>query len=587
MYRTTILSVISVLIIAATACTAGLQLTPFEKLNQGEAVLNSHKGAACRSSVKPMKSTLRYLPADVTDMPSYLRIRVLPDGSYILFWQERLAPGDGNGRHTLYAKSPDLEHWTPCGYLFEGGEVVNGRGEKDQRVFTNANAIVLSDGELLACSSYRNIRTYPSIDHKSDQGIVIKRSGDGGLTWYDEKVIYHGPNWEAHLMELPSGELQCYFSESRPWTSWSHSGTSLVYSKDGGRTWEPSLDSKPLRVMRKKWWCEDMGRYLLTDQMPVGIRLNGTDQLAFAMETVTGRVKGRQSFSTSIVFSKEDGTWIPVEDEEESESMTDRMDNVDRGANAAGPYLLQVPSGETVLYLTTKGRLYTMVGDETARNWSEISKRPVFPGWAGWPGGEVETAHTLLAVSPQRNAKDESTAGVIRIALNHDIAASWRKVRPDGRNREWKDTDEALYLGEFSDAAATIRSSADKYNIYFLVEVADTSLAGDDCVALMLSDSVSHIEVKLSHSGLVSAMKDGQPVEGIAAGAAFEGTVDDSSDRDTGYVAEVSVPRSLFDLRDGFICLNAVLYDNDAGKEEYLIEPASSDGIHVTGLHVL
>lgn len=566
------------------SCSTGLHITPFERLNQGGAVLNSHKGATARSTVKPMGSSLHYVPADVTVSPAYPRIRVLPDGSYILFWQEKLSPGDGNGRHTLYAKSVDLEHWTPCGYLFEGGEVINGRGEKDTRVFTNANAIVLSDGELLACSSYRNIRTYPSIDHKQDHGIVIKKSKDGGLTWYGEKVIYHGPNWEAHLMELPSGELQCYFSESRPWVSWSHSGTSMVYSRDGGETWEPSLDSKPLRVMRKKWWCEDLGRYLLTDQMPVGIRLNGTDQLAFAMETVTGRVNRKQSFSTSIVFSQEDGTWIPVEDEEESESMTYRLDNVDRGANAAGPYLLQLPSGETVLYVTTRGRIYTMVGDETAHNWSGISQRPVLPGWAGWPGGEVESSHTLLAVAPQRNVRNENTVGIIRLALNHDIAATGRKVRTDGRSREWKDTDEALYLGEFSDASATIRSSADRENVYFLVEVADTSLSGDDYVALMLSDPVSRIEVKLSYSGLVSAMKDGHHVDGIAAGAVSEGTADDSSDRDTGYAVEVSVPRSLLDIREGFISLNAVLYDNDAGKEEYLMEPSSSDGVHIIGL---
>ena len=33
----------------------------------------------------------------------------------------------------------------------------------------------------------------------------------GGYTWFGEKEIYHGPCWEPHLIELPSGEIQCFF----------------------------------------------------------------------------------------------------------------------------------------------------------------------------------------------------------------------------------------------------------------------------------------------------------------------------------------------------------------------------------------
>ena len=45
------------------------------------------------------------------------------------------------------------------------------------------------------------------------------------------------------------------------------------------------------------------------------------------------------------------------------------------------------------------------------------------------------------------------------------------KVKVNGNNREWKKTDEALFLGEFSDACATIRAAQDEDNLYFLVEV--------------------------------------------------------------------------------------------------------------------
>lgn len=566
-------------VLLCTACGNRLKLTPFEELNQGDVPLNSHKGSYDRSSVKLMHSTFNLLPADTVSLkwPSYPRVRVLPDGSYILFWQEGLSVGDGNGRHTRYAKSDDLVNWQHQGYLWECENVVNGLGNEDIRVYTNANGLVLSTGELMVCSSFRTVYTYNKPEYKSEQGLKIKFSKDGGLTWYGEQIIYHGPNWEAHLMETRDGEIQVYFSESRPWTSWSHSGTSLVYSRDGGKTWQPELGEKPLRVMRKNWWCEDMGRNLLTDQMPVGIRLNGTDQMAFAMETVTGRVKNRQSFSTSIVFSPEDGKWIPIEDEETSDSPTYRLDNVDENGNASGPYLVQFHSGETVLLLTTRGKIYTKVGDERAHNWSETSPRPIFPDWAGWPGAEMESSHTMLATTVQRPGGGEKTIGVVRLALNHDITATPRRVRVNGKTGEWKNTDEALFLGEFSDAYATVRASQDKDNIYLLVEVSDTDMAASDYVALMLAETGSltsdALTINVSADGLLISDKGGLKVDSIVSARMAEGTLDEDGDTDKGWAVEIAVPRNIFTIKDSALALNAILYDNASEREDFLSEP--------------
>lgn len=570
---------IALAVLLSTACDNRLKLTPFEELNQGDAPLNSHKGSYDRSSVKLMHSTFNLLPADTVSLkwPSYPRVRVLPDGSYILFWQEGLSVGDGNGRHTRYAKSDDLVNWQHQGYLWECENVVNGLGNEDIRVYTNANGLVLSTGELMVCSSFRTVYTYNKPEYKSEQGLKIKFSKDGGLTWYGEQTIYHGPNWEAHLMETRDGEIQVYFSESRPWTSWSHSGTSLVYSRDGGKTWQPELGEKPLRVMRKNWWCEDLGRNLLTDQMPVGIRLNGTDQMAFAMETVTGRVKNKQSFSTSIVFSPEDGKWIPIEDEETSDSPTYRLDNVDENGNASGPYLVQFHSGETVLLLTTRGKIYTKVGDERAHNWSETSPRPIFPDWAGWPGAEMESSHTMLATTVQRPGGGEKTIGVMRLALNHDITATPRRVRVNGKTGEWKNTDEALFLGEFSDAYATVRASQDKDNIYLLVEVSDKDMAASDYVALMLAETGSltsdALTINVSADGLLISDKGGLKVDSIVSARMAEGTLDEDGDTDKGWAVEIAVPRNIFTIKDSALALNAILYDNASEREDFLSEP--------------
>ena len=578
-------------VLFCTACGNELGLTPFEQLNQGKSELNSHAGDCSRSAVKLMNSTFTLLPADTVNLkwPSYPRVRVLPDNTYILFWQEGLKAGDGNGRHTRYAKSDDLVNWKHMGYLWECENVVNGLGNEDIRVYTNANGLVLSTGELMVCSSFRTVYTYNKPEYKSEQGLKIKFSKDGGLTWYGEQTIYHGPNWEAHLMETRDGEIQVYFSESRPWTSWSHSGTSLVYSRDGGKTWEPELGEKPLRVMRKNWWCEDLGRNLLTDQMPVGIRLNGTDQMAFAMETVTGRVKNKQSFSTSIVFSPEDGKWIPVEDEETSDSPTYRLDNVDDNGNASGPYLVQFHSGETVLLLTTRGKIYTKTGDEKAHNWSETSPRPIFPDWAGWPGAEIESGHTMLATTVQRPKGGEKTIGVVRLALNHDITATPRKVRLNGRNCEWKNTDEAVFLGEYTDASATVRASYDKENIYFLVEVSDKDVASSDYVKLMLSNPNSSIyealSVTMGADGLVLCDKKGENNLQLKHSFACNGSCDNAEDVDEGWLMELAVPLSMLDFNDSQIAFNVAFLDAPSSKEDMLCESESvSDWMRINVL---
>lgn len=591
MSKTKLFVISALAVLLCTACgTDRISITPFEQLNKGAAELNSHAGMTGRSSVKPMHHSFALLPPDSTSLkwPSYPRVRVLPDGSYILFWQEGLSPGDGNGRHTLYAKSDDLVNWKHMGCLWECENVVNGLGNEDIRVYTNANGLVLSTGELMVCSSFRTVHTYNKMDYKSEQGLKIKFSKDGGLTWYGEQTIYHGPNWEAHLMETRDGEIQVYFSESRPWTSWSHSGTSLVYSRDGGKTWYPELGQKPLRVMRKNWWCEDMGRNLLTDQMPVGIILNGSDQMAFAMETVTGRVKNRQTFSTSIVFSPEDGKWIPVEDEETSDSPTYRLDNVDGNGNASGPYLVQFPSGETVLLLTTRGKIYTKTGDEKAHNWSATSSRPIFPDWAGWPGAEVESAHTMLATTVQRPKGWEKTIGVVRLALNHDIEATPRKVKADGTNREWKNSDEALFLGEFSDAWATVRASQDERNVYFLVEVSDTCMTSSDYIRLMLagleSSASDALMIKVGANGEAMAEVAGVKVDAVKASSGSEGSLD-AEGEDKGWIVEIAVPREALMIKDSQIALNAVLYDASVGREDFLSEDDSiNNWIRVKGL---
>ena len=138
-----------------------LTLTPIGQLNQGADEINSHADVTARSSVKMNYRSYVNLGQSVTgnDNPNYARIKKLSDGSYILF-NHYGGQGNANGFDIYYATSPDLENWTGRGLFLERYVITNSRGNQDKRVFTNPNAIVLSNGDLLAFASYRANMSY-------------------------------------------------------------------------------------------------------------------------------------------------------------------------------------------------------------------------------------------------------------------------------------------------------------------------------------------------------------------------------------------------------------------------------------------
>ena len=151
------------------------------------------------------------------------------------------------------------------------------------------------------------------------------------------------------------------------------------------------------------------------------------------------------------------------------------------------------------------------------------------------------------------------------------------EVKVNGNNREWKNTDEALFLGEFSDACATIRAAQDEDNLYFLVEVSDTCMTSSDNVSLMLAgvgaSSTEALTINISADGLLIAERSGVEVAGVKSSMISEGSLDSEGGDDNGWVAEISLPRELLDIVDSQIALNAVFYDAAAGREDFLSEP--------------
>ena len=550
-----------------------LTFTPFMELNQSTDAINSHEEDYSRSALKMMYNTLQeHGSSEGFQYPRYPRIRRMSNGTYIQMWQTPATSdlGTNNGKDIYYALSTDLKTWTAPAKLFASRSVTTTNGS-DTRHYSNGNGIVLSNGDFLAVAAFRAPKTYNYINSKSDQGLVIRRSTDCGKTWTNEQTIYNGPCWEAHLLEPNPGELHCYFAESRPWISGSHSGTSLVVSNDGGATWSPSVGNEPYRVMRKKWWSDLNQTYFYTDQMAVGIKLNGTSQLAFAVECVDSRnMSNQETLSSSVVYSPENGQWNYLQGDEEA--ACSRQDKLGSGG---APYLVQFHSGETIFAYSAASdyKMYYKVGDDKASDFTSKS-RLLLPYKGSWGGLEIESSHTVLAC---RYSSDNDVPALsrARFALNHNMTASAGMHVADADNSDWKDTDDALYLGSISNTEGTFRCAQDSKNIYFLVEVSEEYMRSDDYVTVTMSqdDLSGNVKsgarrIKAGPLGLVSAQKysGGAWMDsemGATVACAYDGTLN-SSDQDNGYLVEIAVSKTSFDADEGRILVNFTMSSNDA-----------------------
>lgn len=546
-----------------------LSLSPFTALNQDKDPLLSHEDEIGRSSLAPIAGEsweIGQAEASVL-YPSYPRIRKIGESTYALIWQNN-GSSTGNGKDTYYALSEDLANWSYKGLLFASRNVTSaGSGETVLQYHTNADMKLLADGRICAMSSFWTPATYRMQECKADHGIRIKFSSDGAKTWSEEQVIYSGPCWEPFIVESPSGILQCYFAESRPWISDSHSGTSMVQSSDGGATWTPGLGEEPLRVMRNSWADADSGTSKFTWQMPVGVTLAGGSRMAFALESVTGRLSSPVHY-ISIAYSPESGVWTPLEDNDIG-PMTDAQVNFTRGT---APSLIQFPSGETVLSYENGSMKYRL-GDQSARNFTQ--EGDLFTHQGAWSSLETESAHTLLAVD-RKGSGSEGCITLRRLALNHSVYASLRAIAVDADDKDWSVMDHALYLGGES-VGGTLRFSTDGSYLYFLAEVADNKISKDHSVTLYLGGPDKTIS--FGPSGLLSST-----CSNVRLSIAYDGTLDNNSDQDNGYRAEGSIPLSALSLIGSTLTVNAGLTGSEGGTVNLSALEQQEKWPHILGL---
>lgn len=537
----------------ALGASAQLHIHSIDELNRTAETLNSHAGVTERSNLEPDLRTFITLGEKELgqQMLDYGRIKRLRDGRYLLFYQPLM-----HGYHIYLSFSDDAIHWSRGVRIFEGYKFTNGYGEDDIMKYATADAVELENGDILCFCIFHSNKHYA--EQLDEFGLCMKRSTDGGKTWGEEKVLHRTVDWEPYPMQLANGEILVFFTDS-DW-DWdpNSSGSSLLRSSDNGYTW--TLQKQAARQRRAKAKPKqrsvgtpripaDSTRTVFTDQMPVVIVLNGTDTALGAYETQM--TEG----PLTVSLSWGDASW-PITLTGEMTGPDDRRNQCIEGG---APYLMQFPSGETLLSYGY-GEFGCRLGSETGRN---LPERPEFKPFGNrtmrWGAVSKKDDHTALAVATHTYKGQRVEKGhllVTQMRLNHAIDAPQAAIAVDGKNTDWDAVDEALFLGSETPAQCCFRFANDGSRLYILAECLDADMQAGDGLTLLLGDGADKskyypVFLDASPRAVKIAPRDALK----AASTVVKGT---------GYVAEFSVELSQLPLgADGKVYVNAMLYKGD------------------------
>ncbi|PWS30202.1 sialidase family protein [Pedobacter paludis] len=266
----------------------------------------------------------------------------------------------------------------------------------------------LKDHALLMSYNPRPKKVNGQTDTTKLFEIRTKKSYDLGKTWKDDRLVYQASYkfedgcWEPAQIQIPSGEIQLYFSNENVYRKSNEQNISIFRSKDGGKTWTDQPEIVSFRPGHR-------------DGMPVPIILNGSKEILFSIED---NAKGQ--FKPAIVRNSLTQNWqkqVGADDAERNFALVPQLpDTVYAGA----PYIRQLKNGETILsYQSTLGRgrngdlayMQVAIGDKEARNFKDVEVPFEIPSdkHGLWNSLCILNDDTIIAIT-STNAFGNSTA---------------------------------------------------------------------------------------------------------------------------------------------------------------------------------
>lgn len=450
------------------------------------------------------------------------------------------------------------------------------------------DVIQLADGTIIIGFNPR-----PQEPYSSDRlfGIRSMRSTDNGATWgevtyvYDAKETFSDGCWEPAFLELPSGEVQCYFANEGEYTSSSEQCISMCRSFDKGQSW-----SEPVKV------CFRAGS---RDGMPVPLLLKDQSEIVVIIED--NGWPGRGNFAATTVRTTLEDNWTSGYVDANSPMRDMIFETVPPvGEVSAAPYIRMLPWGETIAsFQGNKGRsgvtdlqyfdMFVYVGDERARNF-KAGSTPFALGLdqhSIWNSVSVIEDSVVVAVGSIGNPNKSNHVNIMKgYPKRRAVAAYCNTIEVDaarGANETWTTASaDQLMMGHVTGNRTTADFAWDNEYLYMTARVVDrnlvnTGIDNDGVYFYLDADNVSDTEPV---EGMYSFFFDTDGTVDFRRGNAGRWVTDDNSGdikyaidiKSMYYDLEVAIPWSLLGKSGAPVGDRMAMALEIVNKEEYVRE---------------
>lgn len=344
------------------------------------------------------------------------------------------------------------------------------------------DVIQLKDGTIVVGFNPR-----PSAPYSDDRkfGIRVTRSTDNGKTWsapifvYDAQSTFSDGCWEPCFLELPSGELQCYFANENNFQSSNEQEISMCRSFDGGLSW-----NAPVRI------CYRAGT---RDGMPVPI-LTENDEIVVIIED-NGH-PNRNSFRATTVRTPLSENWSQWVDGGSSRREMIFADDSEKAFISAAPYLRKLGRNETIAsWQGDRGErqgkgesffdMFVAVGDADARNFRAVSQ-PFGLSLSQhglWNSVSALDDGTVFALSSIGDATHGNAINVMKGYAMKGFSANFGTPEIDasfsGENWTVKNAQQIFMGSTATRNRATLDFLYDNESLYFYARVVDRTIYTD------------------------------------------------------------------------------------------------------------
>lgn len=406
-----------------------------------------------------------------TDYNGYARLVQLNDKKLMCTYE--------SGGAILIKTSSDFgSTWSAPITVVSGNTLVN---------MTTPDILQLKDNSILICYNPRPIAG----NGTTKFSINTIKSYDGGLTWKENQIVYEASSefengcWEPSALQIPSGEIQLFFSNENVYRNSNEQNISLIRSSNNGLTWSTTPEIVSFRAGKR-------------DGMPSPILLKNQNEIVFSIEDNSIE----NQFKPYIIRNTITENWKQTVDANSNNRNYALEEVLSNPVYAGAPYLSQISTGEVLMsYQGTENRatndinnadMKVVIGTNDAKNFNRKSTPFLLSSGksALWNSIKVLDDDTIVALTTTNQFSNSSQIWMIKGRVIPEINATKETAIIDGQTNEtvWQKKS-PVFIGQKSNTQLEANFTYDTEFLYAFAQVKDSQIVSTD--ALTGSDGLN------------------------------------------------------------------------------------------------